>query len=276
MPPTRPPRPPLTRGEIVMIVAAVVLAVAGAVFWFDQRSSRKEELAAPAPAAPASPALADAGPGADPAEATTAADLTPVGAEGARDLLAAVSPDPAFASWLEKGGDLVRRWVILTDNLAEGVSPRKQLAFLAPQRHFTVQRKGDVLVIAPESYRRYDAFADTIASVDAQALAGAYRRLHAVLEAAYRALGYPGASLDRVTAKALRRIAEAPVATADIAVREQGATFAFVDPTLENQGAVEKHLLRMGPRNTRLIQAKAREIEDALGLGASARAGGAR
>jgi hypothetical protein len=29
---------------------------------------------------------------------------------------------------------------------------------------------------------------------------------------------------------------------------------------------VEKHLLRMGPRNTRTIQGKAREIEAALGL----------
>ena len=31
-------------------------------------------------------------------------------------------------------------------------------------------------------------------------------------------------------------------------------------------GAVEKHLLRMGPRNTRLLQAKARDIRQALGL----------
>jgi len=29
---------------------------------------------------------------------------------------------------------------------------------------------------------------------------------------------------------------------------------------------VEKHLLRMGPRNERLVQAKARELRDALGL----------
>jgi hypothetical protein len=40
----------------------------------------------------------------------------------------------------------------------------------------------------------------------------------------------------------------------------------FADEKLESQGPVEKHLLRMGPRNTKLIQAKAREIAQALDL----------
>ena len=34
----------------------------------------------------------------------------------------------------------------------------------------------------------------------------------------------------------------------------------------ESLGPVEKHLLRMGPRNTKLIQSKAREIAAALDL----------
>jgi hypothetical protein len=49
-------------------------------------------------------------------------------------------------------------------------------------------------------------------------------------------------------------------------VQGDGAVYAFSDPKLEALGPVEKHLLRMGPRNARLVQAKAREIEGALGL----------
>lgn len=271
MPPTREPRPPLSRAEIGMILAALVLAGAGAAFWLHQRQSGE-----PATLAAATPAeAAGAAQPAEPAEASAAAEPAPVGADRVRELLASVSAAPAFGRWLDEG-DLVRRWAILTDNLAEGVSPRKQLAFLAPRGPFAVRRKGDALVIAPESYARYDALADTIASVDAHALARVYRTLHPVLEAAYRALGYPGASLDRVTARALRRIAEAPVATGSLAVEEDGATFAFTDPTLESQGAVEKHLLRMGPRNTRLVQAKALELEEALRSTLAATAGGQR
>jgi len=101
--------------------------------------------------------------------------------------------------------------------------------------------------------------------VNAPALAGVYRELHGVLEAAYRGLGYPEASLDRVTDRALRRIEAAPP-SAEVEVVAEGALYTFADPRLENLGQVEKQLLRMGPRNMRLVQAKAREIRDALGF----------
>ncbi len=163
-------------------------------------------------------------------------------------------------------GDLVRRWVVVTDNVAQGESPRKQLGFLAPRGSFAVVERGKKLFIAPASYQRYDELADAVSSVDAQVLARVYRELHPVLEAAYRALGYPAASLDQVTAKALRRIAAAPVPPGEVAVVGKGGVYAFADERLEGLGDVEKHLLRMGPRNERLVQAKARDVLQALGL----------
>ena len=158
--------------------------------------------------------------------------------------------------------------MVVTDNLAEGVSPRRQLEFLAPPHPFTAAASGDRMVIAPESYARFDGFAATVATVDAHALASAYRALHPVIEAAYRALGYPGASLDRVTARALRRIAAAPVADGPVAIvrTAPGGPYLLADAGLERLPAVEKQLLRMGPRNTRLLQAKARELLRALRL----------
>jgi hypothetical protein len=48
-----------------------------------------------------------------------------------------------------------------------------------------------------------------------------------------------------------------------------GTIYFFSAPELERLGPVEKHLLRMGPRNTRIIQAKARQMERALGFAAS-------
>ncbi len=192
-----------------------------------------------------------------------------------RSLLESVSPNALFRRGLAED-DLVRRWVILTDNLAEGVSPRQQLGFLAPSRSFSVAARGGTSVIALSSYHRYDDFAAAVTSVDAQALAKVYRELHPVLEGAYRALGYPNASLDGVTARALRRIGGAPVKDEEVVVQAKGGIYVFADPRLEGLGQVEKHLLRMGPRNTRLLQAKAREISQALRLPAEANAGAPR
>jgi hypothetical protein len=249
---------PPSRTPWIVLGVALLVAVAAAVLWYLQRPAGP--AAPPAPAQPVeSPAAAPSGP----APAVDAARV--------RELLEAVSPDARFRRWLE--GDLVRRWVVVTDNLAEGVSPRGQLGFLAPSRQFSVVRRGKKLAIAPDSYRRYDEFADVVATVNAQAVALAYRELHPVLEAAYRALGYPDASLDRVTAKALQRIEKAPVREGEVAVEGGGGPYMFADPQLENLGAVEKHLLRMGPRNTRLLQAKAREILQELGLRSAGEAG---
>jgi Protein of unknown function (DUF3014) len=51
-----------------------------------------------------------------------------------------------------------------------------------------------------------------------------------------------------------------------VEVVDEGGVYAFADAKLEDLDEVEKHLVRMGPRNERLIQAKARELLKSLGL----------
>ncbi|HVI74951.1 MAG TPA: DUF3014 domain-containing protein [Anaeromyxobacteraceae bacterium] len=248
-----------SRAPWVILVLLLAIAAALAVRWW-LRSQQ-----APPPAAPVAVEAPppDAGTGAD-----AGAPAGPAAAADQRSVVEAISPNALFRRWAAEG-DLVRRWVVVTDNLAVGVSPRGQLASLAPARPFSVQERGGQTVIAPAAYHRYDDFGDVVASIDAAAGARCYRGLHGALEAAYRALGYPGADLDAVTARALRRLVEAPVREGDVAVRKEERVYVFADDRLEELGAVEKHLLRMGPRNARIVQAKARELLAALGLEAA-------
>jgi len=243
---------PKRTGWIVAVVLGLVVGGA-AIYWLRSR---------PAPEPAAVPAAA---PAAVPAPSAPTGPPPPVDPARVRSLLEAVSPSALFRSWVAQG-ELLRRWVVVTDNVAQGESPRKQLGFLAPRGSFAVVERGQRLLVAPASYQRYDEIADAVASVDAQLLARVYRELHPVLEAAYRALGYPAASLDQATAKALRRILAAPVPPGEVAVVGKGGIYLFADPRLESLGEVEKHLLRMGPRNERLVQAKARDLLQALAL----------
>jgi len=241
---------------IAFALAGFALAGAGA-YWWTHRSPET-------PPPPAPPAVA-AAPEAPAPEAPSA----PMDAARTRDLLEAISPDASVRRALTEG-DAVRRWAIVTTNLAEGASPRKELASFGPSQPFATERHGGREVIAAASYARYDGFADLVSHVDAPAVAAAYRALHGVAEAAYRALGYPRGSLDQVTARALRRLERAPVPEGEVEVQRGGRVWVYVDPKLEVLPAVEKHLLRMGARNERRVQAKAREIEEALGLPAAA------
>jgi hypothetical protein len=242
----------------LMVVLALAVIGGGGAWWW---SHREATPALPIPVAVPTPAP---GPIPEPAKA--------VSADRQRDLLEAISVSAPFRKWLAEGG-VIERWAVVADNLAEGVSPRKQLPFLAPQGRFTTTRRGGALVISAASQARYDLFADVVGSVDVAAAVHAYRDLHGPLEAAWRALGYPDGSLDRVTAAALKRLTAAPVRDGDVVVEASGpgpdALYLFSDPALERLGPIEKQLLRMGPRNARLIQAKARQLERAVALPAA-------
>jgi PAS domain-containing protein len=239
-------------GRIVWLVPLGLAAAAlGAAAWFFLRP-------APAAEAPAAGAAPVAGAAPAPAPEAAAAEA-PARADEAAGLLERASSSELLRRVLA-AGDVVQRWVVVTANVAAGETPRRALPFLAPQGAFAVERRGAGLAISAASYARYDAFADAVASVDAAAAASAYRRLHGVLEAAHRTLGLAPGSLDALTLRALRRIADAPAPAEPVAVQRSEGVYVYADPRLEELTEVEKHLLRMGPRNERLIQAKAREL----------------
>ena len=145
--------------------------------------------------------------------------------------------------------------------------PGKLLACARPTGAFQVERRNGRLYASAASHARYDRFAEAVGAVDAKALARAYQALHGPIEAAYRALGYPQGSLDKASGRVLGRILRAPVPKGDPELVEAGGTlFAFADPKLEALGDVEKQLLRMGAKNAGIVQAKAREVSEALGI----------
>jgi hypothetical protein len=248
-----PEKRSLSRGEWAAVILAVAVVAAAAWVWLRKPSepapARLEEPPAAVPAAPAE------------------APVAPVSDADARTQLDAVDSSPAFRRWLAGMDDLVRRWAVVTDNLAQGESPRKVLEAVGPKAPFQVAQRGGKTWVAPGSYTRYDEFAGAVGSIDAPALAAVYRKLHPALEAAYRSLGYPGGSLDAATARALSRLEQAPVAEGEVELVPERGIYLFADPKLEGLRQVEKHLLRMGPRNERLIQAKARQVREALNLG---------
>jgi hypothetical protein len=247
-------RRPLSKGEWAAVALAAVVVAAAAYLWL--RSPTEPKVDEPRPAAEAAAAPRQAAE--EPAPQVSDAQ--------ARSSLEALSTNPLFRRWLAAGDDLLGRWVVVTDNVAEGVTPRKALELCGPKGAFKVTQRGGKSAIAPESYARYDDFAGVVASVDAAAFARIYRALRPALQGAYRALGYPTGSFDVATAHALARLEAAPVVDGEVQVVPDRGVFLYADPKLEGLRAVEKHLLRMGPRNTRLLQAKARELRLALSL----------
>ena len=218
-----------------------------------------------APEAPSSPEPPPTPGGSEPERVPTT--LLPLAESDAvvRQLARGLSPHPALPRWLS-GERLVQRFVAVVDNVAEGVSPRPHLLFLAPEASFQTVTRDGRLYVDPRSYARYDAAADVLASLDPRAAVGLYRQLQPLCEESYGELGHPPGRFDDVLAKAIQTLLATPVVDGEIELRPKVVTYAFADPRLESLSPAQKHFLRMGPRNVRLIQGELRTLAGALGV----------
>lgn len=250
-----------------LIVLVLVVLGAGLALYF---ALKKPDPAPPAPpAAPTPPAEAPA-PAPPPAPAE---DQPPRPAEPAiepsdeqiRTLAAGCVGHPSLARWLENQA-IIGKAVAVVDLIARGESPRKLLSALGPEGNFrTLQREGREY-LDPQSYERYTPLADAIEALDPKACAQLYQRLEPWLEKKYREIGEPGRTFRLALADAIGELLKVPAFEGDIPLSTTAVNMKMDLPELEALSDAQKHLLRMGPKNVRRVQARLRALGQALGL----------
>jgi Protein of unknown function (DUF3014) len=239
-------------------VAFVVLAalIAGVAYFIYGRHPLPVEQERTARAAEPPPPAA---PPAEPLPALDASDAL------VRTLLQQLSSNPQLAQWLTTN-DLVRKFATIVDRIAIGTSPAKVAAFARPSQPFRAAGSGDSLHIDPQSYDRYNTLAAVVDSLDVDGAARAYQRLKPLMNQAYRELGYPDEEIDRKLSMAIARLLDTPVPNGPVALKATSVSYQFADPDLESLSSPQKQLLRMGPHNMQLVQAKLRAFAKAAGL----------
>jgi len=186
-----------------------------------------------------------------------------------RDLAHELSPHARFSDWLSVDG-LMRRFVAVVENIADRDSPGPHVPFLAPTAKFSVIERDRDVYLDPKSYERYDAVGDVVGSVDPRAAVAFYRKLKPLCDDAYRELGYPDGRFEDALTRAVQTLLATPVIEGDVALRPKVVTYAFADRELEALRPAQKHFLRMGPRNVRVIQRQLRALAAELGMPESA------
>jgi hypothetical protein len=185
--------------------------------------------------------------------------------ETVREAVSQVTTHRRLSSWLAHDR-LLRRAVAVAENIANGVSPRVHVPFLAPDEPFSVIERDGRVYIDPRSYDRYDALADAVTRVDVETAADLYRELKPLLDQAYREQGYPSGDVGELLVRTAREVLSTPVVEGDVEVEEKVVTYEFADPALESLNPVQRHLLRMGPDNVTKIQNTVSELMLAVGV----------
>jgi hypothetical protein len=182
-----------------------------------------------------------------------------------RDLVRKLTTHPRVLAWLATNG-LIRNFVVSVQNVAEGTTPATHLRALAPALPFKTVERGGELFVDSRSYERYDGLAAAAASIDPAGAARLYSTLKPRIEEAYGELGVQPPTFDRALERAIVSLLRTPVVDGPVRVEPKGIGYGFADPALEGLTSAQKQLLRMGPRNERIIQSALRQIALALGI----------
>jgi hypothetical protein len=261
-----PDEPPIERRAerfswLWVVVAALVVATAAAVYLVLERTRRA--VPATADQRPAAPRPTVRPLGSD----ALAIDVPPLDQSDpvVRVLVRQITSHPRIAAWLATDR-LIRTVTVAVENVADGATPARWFPVLRPSSSFETLARGQELHVNPRSYERYNDLADAMASIDAAGAARVYATLKPRFEEAYRDLGYPDTPFDRTLERAIVSLLRTPVSAGGERLEAKGIGYGFVDPALEGLTGAQKQLLRAGPRNARIIQSSLRKMALSLGI----------
>jgi hypothetical protein len=254
---------------LAVAILGILAAVAALYYFVFMKKPAAPARAAAAPAESVAPAEAEkpaAGPEGEPLgfPAVALGESDPI----VRQFAAALSANPDLAKWLLTK-DVIRKFVVSVDNVANGLSPRPHIDFFSPAGGFRVSRTRTGTVIDPASYARYDPVVGVVQSLDATAAARLYRAVDPLLQEAYNELGYPGVDFDDTLVRAMAELLETPVVNGPILLEKKVLSYAMTDETLEALSLAQKQLLRLGPKGVQAVHDKIRELAAALGIAPS-------
>ncbi|MCL2917110.1 DUF3014 domain-containing protein [Shewanella litorisediminis] len=160
--------------------------------------------------------------------------------------------------------DLVRHFVVFMDNLAEGQLARKQSPLKGPEAKFTVSEITAKTYLNPDSYKRYDLYANYIANLNEEKLLETYAQMTPMLEQAFDELGYDNVSFKERSLKAIDQLLAAPIIESPIELVTFSVNYKFADPELEALPPAQKLMIRMGPENSRKVKAALKKLRPLL------------
>ncbi|MCW8995804.1 MAG: DUF3014 domain-containing protein [Psychromonas sp.] len=160
--------------------------------------------------------------------------------------------------------EIIRNFVVFVDNFARGELLTNFSPLTKPGTPFSIVKDGKKMYINTESYKRYNRYADIIASINVESAIAQYHTLKPLFNQAYTEIGYQQEAFDNKLNEAIEMALNTPVIYEPIALTAPSAMYKFADPQLEALPDAQKLLMRMGPENILKLKTKLQQIQRAL------------
>ncbi|MEH6624960.1 MAG: DUF3014 domain-containing protein [Motiliproteus sp.] len=169
-----------------------------------------------------------------------------------RAVLVSLDATLLLTDWLVDE-ELVRKFVVMVDNMAAGNIPRKHSVIRPLSTSFRALEQGEQMFLDGYSFGRYGPYVDMLSALNASQVSALYRRYYPLMQQAYGELGYPRESFHERLLVAMDHLLDSPVREGNIELKRPSVMFKYADPELEQLSDVHKQMLRMGPENTRKL-----------------------
>ncbi len=168
--------------------------------------------------------------------------------------------------------DMIRRFVVFTDNFAQGVVAYEHSPFTLPKSKFSPdqanvsqQNNKEVWQWDENSTRRFSLYVDLMRSMDSESLVQWYFEIKPLIDQAYSELGYGDDDFTQTLQDAITRVLdmELPSKPSMTLVRPS-VMYQFSDADLESLPESDKLLLRLGKDNLLVMKSVLLELHEKL------------
>lgn len=161
--------------------------------------------------------------------------------------------------------EVIRRFVVFVDNVAEGNLPQLDYPIRRPQQSVAVREVDENLFeMQTVSYQRYTAMVDGLAAVNPDLVLPIYRLLKPLFQEAYAEIGFPNRDFDATLVRAIETVVNARTAEGPFQLVKPRVMYLYADSQIESYSPVEKQLLRMGPQNAEKLKLALGQYRDRL------------
>lgn len=186
--------------------------------------------------------------------------------------------------------DMIRRFVVFTDNFAQGIIAYEHSPFVLPNAKFspeigsvsfqevvkeskttssdsslrsTPQVKQNVWQWNENSSRRFSLYIDLLRSMDSEYLVQWYSEIKPLIDEAYSELGYED-DFTNTLQDAITRILDMELPKSSMTLIRPSVMYQFADPELEALPDTDKLLLRLGRDNLLVMKSVLLELHEKL------------
>ena len=181
----------------------------------------------------------------------------------ARKIIESVNGGKALAQFVA-GDYIVERAVAIVDALRRGEVPYKLLPVGRPSKPFPISDDGLRVTMDSSGFSRYDVFAQWVNGIDVLAIVELLSEYEQIATEALSRMGVGDLDIRSAVLAATTEILATPIAPESAELMKREANWLYMDPELEALSSLQKQVLRMGPKNSEIIQAKARELRGAV------------